>query len=122
MKKKIVVLSGAGISAESGIPTFRDGNGLWENFKIEDVASPAGWKKDKEVVLRFYNERRKKLLEVEPNHAHKTLAALEEHFDIHIVTQNIDDLHERAGSSTVIHLHGELLKSRSTLDGALKYE
>lgn len=111
--KKIVVLTGAGISAESGIKTFRDADGLWEGHHIMEVASPIGWNKNPELVLDFYNKRRAQLLTVRPNKAHEILAELEEHFDIHIVTQNVDDLHERAGSNKVIHLHGELLKVRS---------
>ena len=119
--KKLVVLSGAGISAESGIPTFRDSNGLWEGFRVEDVASPEGWLRDPELVLDFYNERRKKALEVKPNRGHEILAELEKHFDVTIVTQNVDNLHERAGSSKVIHLHGSLFESRSTKDERLVY-
>ena len=111
--KKIVVLTGAGISAESGIKTFRDADGLWEGHDIMEVASPIGWRKNAELVLDFYNKRRARLLTVRPNKAHEILAELEEHFDIHIITQNVDDLHERAGSNKVIHLHGELLKARS---------
>ena len=111
--KKIVVLTGAGISAESGIKTFRDADGLWEGHDIMEVASPIGWKKNVELVLDFYNKRRAQLLTVRPNKAHEILAELEEYFDIHIITQNVDDLHERAGSNKVIHLHGELLKVRS---------
>ena len=111
--KKIVVLTGAGISAESGIKTFRDADGLWEGHDIMEVASPIGWKKNPELVLDFYNKRRAQLLMVKPNKAHEILAELEEHFDIHIITQNVDDLHERAGSNKVVHLHGELLKVRS---------
>ena len=111
--KKIVVLTGAGISAESGIKTFRDADGLWEGHDIMEVASPIGWKKNAELVLDFYNKRRAQLLTVKPNKAHEILAELEEHFDIQIITQNVDDLHERAGSNKVIHLHGELLKVRS---------
>ncbi|RZJ98660.1 MAG: NAD-dependent deacylase, partial [Flavobacterium sp.] len=114
MKKKLVVLSGAGISAESGIKTFRDSDGLWEGHNVMDVATPEGWKKNPELVLDFYNQRRKQLLTVEPNLAHKILAELESDFDVSIITQNVDDLHERAGSSNVLHLHGELLKVRST--------
>ena len=106
--KKIVVLTGAGISAESGIKTFRDGDGLWENHRIEDVATPEAWHRNPELVLEFYNQRRKNLLEVEPNPAHYALAKLEERYDVEIITQNVDDLHERAGSSKVLHLHGEL--------------
>lgn len=111
--KKIVVLTGAGISAESGIRTFRDGNGLWEEHRIEDVATPEGWAANPELVLRFYNQRRAQLFDVQPNAGHLALAELEKHFDVHIVTQNVDDLHERAGSTRVLHLHGELRKSRS---------
>lgn len=114
--KRIVILTGAGISAESGIKTFRDENGLWEGHDVMQVASPIGWEKNKELVLDFYNQRRRQLLQVEPNEAHYALARLEEKFDTHIITQNIDDLHERAGSSNVTHLHGELLKARSTFD------
>lgn len=114
MRKKIVVLTGAGISAESGIKTFRDANGLWEGHDIMEVASPQGFAKNPELVLDFYNQRRKQLLKVAPNKAHSSLVDLEAYFDVHIVTQNVDDLHERAGSSYVLHLHGELLKARST--------
>lgn len=112
MKKKLVVLSGAGISAESGIKTFRDSDGLWENHHIEDVASPEGFRRNPQLVLDFYNARRKQLGDVQPNKAHLILAELEEFFDVHIITQNVDDLHERAGSSQIIHLHGELKKAR----------
>ncbi len=112
MKKKLVVLSGAGISAESGIKTFRDSNGLWENHRVEDVASPEGFARNPQLVLDFYNLRRKQLKDVLPNQAHRILAELEEDFDVHIITQNVDDLHERAGSTQVLHLHGELLKAR----------
>ena len=115
--KKIVVLTGAGISAESGIKTFRDADGLWEGHDIMEVASPIGWNKNSELVLDFYNKRRAQLLTVKPNKAHEILAELEEHFDIHIITQNVDDLHERAGSNKVVHLHGELLKVRSITNG-----
>jgi len=111
--KKIVVLTGAGISAESGIKTFRDADGLWEGHDIMEVASPIGWNKNAELVLNFYNKRRAQLLTVKPNKAHEILAELEEHFDIQIITQNVDDLHERAGSNKIVHLHGELLKVRS---------
>ncbi len=111
--KKLVVLSGAGISAESGIKTFRDSNGLWENHRVEDVASPEGFARNPKLVLDFYNVRRKQLKDVEPNTAHKLLAELEDHFDVHIITQNVDDLHERGGSSKIIHLHGELKKART---------
>lgn len=113
MKKKLVILSGAGISAESGIKTFRDADGLWEGHDVMEVASPEGWQKNQELVLDFYNKRRQQLKEVKPNRAHEILAELQEDFDVHIVTQNVDDLHERAGSKKVLHLHGELLKVRS---------
>lgn len=111
--KKIVVLTGAGISAESGIKTFRDADGLWEGHDIMEVASPIGWNKNPTLVLDFYNKRRAQLLTVQPNKAHEILAELEKQFNVHIITQNVDDLHERAGSSSVLHLHGELLKVRS---------
>lgn len=114
--KKLVVLTGAGISAESGIKTFRDADGLWEGHDIMEVASPIGWKKNTEKVLEFYNQRRRQLLQVQPNAAHFALAELQETYDVEIITQNIDDLHERAGSKKVTHLHGELLKARSTFD------
>lgn len=117
--KKIVVLTGAGISAESGIKTFRDADGLWEGHDVMEVASPQGWEKDPENVLEFYNQRRRQLLTVDPNPAHYALADLEEDYDVTIITQNVDDLHERAGSSNVLHLHGELLKVRSTFDEEL---
>jgi NAD-dependent deacetylase len=120
--KKLVVLSGAGVSAESGISTFRDNNGLWDNFRIEDVATPEAWIRNQELVLNFYNQRRKQAADVKPNAAHYALAELEKHFDVTIVTQNVDNLHEIAGSSKVIHLHGELFKSRSTKDPRLVYE
>jgi NAD-dependent deacetylase len=120
--KKIVVLTGAGMSAESGINTFRDANGLWEGHDIMEVASPLGWQKDKEKVLDFYNKRRAQLLEVFPNEAHKALVMLEKKYQVTIITQNVDDLHERAGSSQVLHLHGELLKVRSTKNPNLLYE
>ncbi len=109
----LVVLSGSGISAESGISTFRDTGGLWEQHKIEDVATPEGFERNPELVLNFYNERRKQLDDVEPNNGHKILAELEKDFNVHIITQNVDDLHERAGSTNVLHLHGELTKVRS---------
>ncbi|RXM46761.1 NAD-dependent deacylase [Flavobacterium sp. YO64] len=114
MKKKLVVLTGAGISAESGIKTFRDSDGLWEGHDVMEVATPEGWHKNQDLVLDFYNKRRQQLKEVKPNLGHQILAELENHFDVYIVTQNVDDLHERAGSSKVLHLHGELLKVRST--------
>lgn len=112
MKKKLVIFSGAGISAESGVKTFRDSNGLWENHKIEEVASPEGFARDPKKVLDFYNARRRQLKEVRPNEAHLILAELEAYFDVTIITQNVDDLHEKAGSTTIIHLHGELKKAR----------
>jgi NAD-dependent deacetylase len=111
--KKIVVLTGAGISAESGISTFRDSDGLWENYDVRDVASPEGWKKDPAMVLDFYNQRRRGVLKAEPNAAHKALALLDNHYDVQIITQNIDNLHEQGGSKNIMHLHGELLKVRS---------
>lgn len=116
MQKKIVVLTGAGMSADSGIRTFRDANGLWEDHDVMEVASPHGFARDPALVLDFYNQRRRQLLEVVPNAGHKMLVELEQHFNVTIITQNIDDLHERAGSSHVLHLHGELLKVRSTGD------
>jgi len=120
--KKLVVLSGAGISAESGISTFRDNGGLWDNFRIEDVATPEAWQRNQELVLDFYNQRRKQAADVKPNAAHYALVELEKHFDVTIITQNVDNLHEIAGSSNVIHLHGELFKSRSTKNPELVYE
>ncbi len=117
--KHIVVLTGAGISAESGISTFRDADGLWEGHDIMEVASPQGWDRNPALVLDFYNQRRQQLLTVQPNTAHKALAALEATHRVHIVTQNVDDLHERAGSTDVLHLHGELLKVRSQKDTAI---
>ncbi|MDP4289803.1 MAG: NAD-dependent deacylase [Bacteroidota bacterium] len=120
--KKIVILTGAGISAESGLKTFRDSGGLWEEHRIEDVATFDGWRRNPQMVLNFYNERRKQLLTAQPNAAHKALVRLEQKFDVQIITQNVDDLHERAGSSKVLHLHGELKKVRSTVDDNLVYE
>lgn len=120
-KKKLVVLTGAGISAESGLKTFRDSDGLWEGYNIEDVATPRAWRKNPGLVLEFYNFRREQVLLAEPNLAHKGLVELEEYFDVSIITQNIDDLHERAGSSNVLHLHGEILKMRSEYDPGLIY-
>lgn len=114
MKKKLVVLTGAGISAESGIKTFRDSDGLWEGHNVMDVATPEGWYKNQELILDFYNQRRKQLKEVLPNPGHQILAELENDFDVYIITQNVDDLHERAGSTNITHLHGELLKVRSS--------
>lgn len=122
MKPTLVVLTGAGISAESGLRTFRDSDGLWEGYNVEDVATPSAWQKDKEMVLRFYNERRRNVLEAAPNEAHKILAALQPHFNVYIVTQNIDDLHERAGSKHVLHLHGEIFKMRGTLNPQKVYD
>lgn len=121
-KRKITVLTGAGVSAESGIKTFRDAGGLWEGHDVMEVASPQGWQKNKELVLDFYNQRRAQLNEVEPNEAHKALVELEEKYNVTIVTQNVDDLHERAGSSSIIHLHGELTKVRSTVKYDSIYE
>ncbi len=120
-KKKLVVFSGAGISAESGIRTFRDSGGLWEQFRIEDVATPEAWRKNQTLVLEFYNQRRKQVLEAQPNAAHKLIAELQDHFDVKVVTQNVDDLHERAGSEFVLHLHGEIMKARSSVDDNLIY-
>jgi NAD-dependent deacetylase len=120
--KKLVVLSGAGMSQESGIRTFRDMGGLWEEYDVMEVATPQAWARNPELVMRFYNERRKQLLESKPNDGHRGLAELEKLFDVFIVTQNIDDLHERAGSSKVLHLHGELKKARSTVDESHIYD
>ncbi len=119
--KHLVILSGAGLSAESGLRTFRDAGGLWEGYRVEDVATPEAWHKDKELVLRFYNERRKQALGAEPNDAHKSIADLEHHFHVEVITQNVDNLHERAGSNRVMHLHGELFKARSTRNPSLVY-
>lgn len=121
-KKKLVVLTGAGISAESGLRTFRDSDGLWEGYNIEDVATPSAWKKNPQLVLEFYNYRRKNVLDAKPNAAHFGFAELEKDFDVTIITQNIDDLHERAGSTNVMHLHGEILKMRSERSLDLIYE
>jgi NAD-dependent deacetylase len=120
--KKLVVLTGAGISAESGLKTFRDSDGLWEGYNIEDVATPQAFSRDPALVLEFYNFRRKNVADAEPNEAHRILASLEEHFDVHIITQNIDDLHERAGSTKVLHLHGEIFKMRSSRNQDMVYE
>ena len=114
--KKIIVFSGAGISAESGLGTFRDKGGLWDQYDINEVATPEAWEKNPELVLDFYNQRREIAIKAEPNAAHKSLVDLEEHFDVHIVTQNIDDLHERAGSTQILHLHGEILKAECTVN------
>ncbi len=122
MKPTLVVFTGAGISAESGIKTFRDSDGLWEEFDINEVATPQAWEKNKALVLDFYNKRRKQILEAQPNKAHDALVELEEKYDVQIITQNIDDLHERAGSKKVLHLHGEITKSRSTVDPSLVYK
>lgn len=121
MKRKLVVFSGAGISQESGLKTFRDMGGLWEQYDVNDVASIEGWHRNQELVLDFYNQRRKQLLEVEPNKGHYGIAKLEEWFDVDVITQNVDNLHERAGSTKVLHLHGELTKVRSTYDADLVY-
>lgn len=121
-KKKLVVLTGAGISAESGLKTFRDSDGLWEGYDVHEVATPRGWKKNPQLVLDFYNMRRRDVAKAEPNAAHKALAELEKDFDVHIITQNIDDLHERAGSTQVLHLHGEIFKMRSEQNEGLVYE
>ena len=116
MKKKLVVLTGAGISAESGIKTFRDADGLWEGHNVNDVATPEGWRKNPKLVLDFYNKRRQQLKEVQPNLGHQILSELENDFEVQIITQNVDNLHEKAGSSNVLHLHGELLKVSSTIN------
>lgn len=121
-KLKLVVLTGAGISAESGLKTFRDTGGLWEGYDVYEVATPRGFAKDPKLVLDFYNMRRKDVAVAQPNDAHKGLAALEEYYDVHIITQNIDDLHERGGSSKVLHLHGEIFKMRSVKDETKNYE
>lgn len=120
--KKLVVLSGAGISAESGLKTFRDSDGLWEGYNVEDVATPRAWKRDPALVLEFYNQRRQNVLLAEPNFAHIGLASLEDKFDVTIITQNIDDLHERAGSTNVVHLHGQIFKMRSERDDSKIYD
>lgn len=120
--KKLVVLTGSGISAESGIRTFREMGGLWEEYDVHEVASPQGWAADMDLVMRFYNERRKQLLDAKPNRGHIGISELEEYFDVQIITQNVDNLHEKAGSTNVLHLHGELMKVRSTHDPSLVYE
>lgn len=122
MKKKLVILTGAGMSQESGIRTFRDMGGLWEEYDIEEVATPEAWRRNPELVMRFYNDRRKQLLESKPNAGHLGLVDLEKDFDVRIITQNVDDLHERAGSKNVLHLHGELKKARSSVDESLIYD
>jgi len=121
MKKKLVILSGAGISQESGLKTFRDMGGLWEQYDVTEVASPEAWRKNPELVLQFYNERRKQLWKAKPNAGHTGIAELEDWFDVEVVTQNVDDLHEQAGSTKVLHLHGELRKARSLVDPNLVY-
>lgn len=120
--KTIVVFTGAGVSAESGISTFRDSGGLWEKYDIRDVATPEAWRKNPNLVLDFYNQRRRQVVEASPNAAHHAIARLQEKFNVIVITQNVDDLHERAGSKQVLHLHGEIRKSRSTLDPSLVYE
>jgi NAD-dependent deacetylase len=122
LKKKIIILTGAGISAESGLNTFRDADGLWEGYNIEDVATPEAWQKDPALVQNFYNERRVSVMEAQPNAAHIALSKLEQKFDTLIITQNIDDLHERGGSKAVMHLHGEIVYARSSKNPALLYK
>lgn len=122
MKPILVVFTGAGISAESGIQTFRDTGGLWEEYNINDVATPQAWEKNQKLVLDFYNKRRKQVIQAQPNKAHFALVDLEKKYDVQIITQNIDDLHERAGSKNVLHLHGEIIKSRSSIDVSLVYK
>src|SRR5215831_10570224 len=122
MKKKVVILTGAGISAESGLKTFRDSDGLWEQYSIEEVATPFAFQRNPKLVLDFYNERRKNVRTAQPNDGHRALVDLEDHFDVTIITQNIDDLHERAGSKKIIHLHGEIFKSRSSRNSSLLYD
>jgi NAD-dependent deacetylase len=119
--KRLIVFTGAGMSAESGIPTFRGSDGLWENYRIEDVATPEAWSRNPELVMEFYNQRRKGVRDAQPNAGHLQIARWQDEFDVTVVTQNIDDLHERAGSSNVLHLHGEIMKSRSTLNPELTY-
>lgn len=121
-KKKLVVLTGAGISAESGIPTFRGSGGLWEGRNVQEIASPEGWAQNRALVLDFYNQRRRQMVQCQPNAGHFALVELEQYFDVQIITQNIDNLHERAGSSKILHLHGEILFARSTIDRNLRYE
>ena len=121
MKKKVIVLSGAGISAESGLKTFRGDDGLWEGHRVQDVATPTAWDQNPGLVLDFYNQRRADLIKAAPNIGHKALVTLSEKYEVSIVTQNVDDLHERAGSENVLHLHGELLKSQSTEDYSKVY-
>lgn len=121
-KKKLVIFTGAGISAESGLKTFRDAGGLWEQYKIEDVATFEAWTNNQDLVLDFYNQRRKQVMEASPNAAHHFIAELQKSFEVNVITQNIDDLHERAGSKQVLHLHGEIMKARSTVDDELIYD
>jgi len=121
-KKKLVVFTGAGMSAESGIKTFRDSGGLWEEFRIEDVATPEAWLKNPTLVLDFYNQRRQQIIQAEPNEGHRIISSWQKHFDVQVITQNIDDLHEKAGSKNVLHLHGEIMKSRSSSDERLIYQ
>ncbi len=121
-KKKLVIFSGAGMSAESGIKTFRDSGGLWEEHKIEEVATPEAWERNMALVTEFYNQRRKQVMEAKPNEAHKIIADLQHQFDVTVITQNVDNLHERAGSKKVIHLHGEIMKVRSSINPSLIYE
>ena len=120
--KKLVILTGAGMSSESGIKTFRDSGGLWEEYDVTEVATPMAWWKNRDLVLRFYNERRRQLSDCKPNAGHTGLAELEKHFDVQIITQNVDNLHEQAGSTKILHLHGELTKARSTSDPSLIYD
>jgi NAD-dependent deacetylase len=120
-KKRLVVFTGAGVSAESGLKTFRDSGGLWEEYRIEDVATFEAWTNNMDLVLEFYNQRRKQVMEAKPNAAHEFISSLQKHFEVHVITQNIDDLHERAGSKKVLHLHGEIMKARSTIDPSLIY-
>ncbi len=122
MKKNLIIFSGAGVSAESGLKTFRDQGGLWEEYRIEDVATPEAWERDQAIVNEFYNRRRKQVMEAQPNEAHKLIAKLQDTFNVQVITQNIDDLHERAGSKNVLHLHGEIMKVRSTEDPRLIYQ
>jgi NAD-dependent deacetylase len=121
-KKHLVIFSGAGMSAESGIKTFRDSGGLWEEYKIEDVATLEAWERNPALVTEFYNQRRKQVMEAQPNEAHKTIAELQNDFNVTVITQNVDNLHERAGSKTVIHLHGEIMKAQSSVDPSLIYD
>jgi NAD-dependent deacetylase len=121
-KKKLIVFTGAGVSAESGIKTFRDSGGLWEKYRVEDVATPEAWHRNKKLVLNFYNQRRSQVIKAKPNEAHYFIAELQSKFDVTVITQNVDDLHERAGSKKVLHLHGLITKARSTIDETLIYD